>query len=455
MEDEVQFFTNDVEKNDAALNGGEEPNEGTGEMQEDGNNEEEAAREKALEEWNAFREEHVEIIEQLPLSLYRSMALLRELDDQGKDYHDAIEPSIREYIARRYSLADKPLPTPKPKGTPPPINQDERKEDVTETQADGSPRKSPHVSTPAPNPHAADGLEEGSSKSVSEALPIDEATHTPQPTQADPVHVQLLSTVNKSLEAHGGNLLHPFVKMKRSHSSFALAKRKIMDEKPEATRAMLKRIVWLSNQCVRTCEEKLGVATAAYNSVDRQVRLLDATIKEHENALVLGLRPGTRPASSVLPAGDAAILAAGDEAGDEQVIIIAPPKRKKSTKELEKARKREKAREKREQKKLEKLEREAAALANDEVEEEGVVPVTDAAGTVARLGMPVDPHEPRYCYCRQVSYGEMIGCDNGNCANEWFHLGCVGLTEAPKGEKKWYCRDCAPMFERPQKKRRT
>ncbi|KAG8913698.1 hypothetical protein FRC00_001801 [Tulasnella sp. 408] len=414
VEDEIHaahLFHKDAEKNDAALDANEELNEGTGEMQEDGTTEEEAAREKALEEWNTFREEHLEIIEQLPLSLYRSMALLRELDDQAKDYHDAIEPSIRDYIARRYSLADKPLPTPKTKSTPPPMDQEEGKEGAPEIQADGTPRKSPRISTPVPNPHAADGLEEGSSKSVSEALPMDEATQTPQPTQADPGHVHLLSTVNKSLEAHGGNLLHPFVKLKRSHSSFALAKRKIMDEKPEATRAMLKRIVWLSNQCVRTCEEKLGVATAAYNSVDRQVRLLDATIKEHENALLLGLRPGTRPAASVLPAGDAAILAAGDEAGEEHVVIIAPPKsRKKTTKELEKARKREKAREKREQKKLEKLEREAAALANtEEVEEEGVVPVTDATGTVARLGMPVDPHEPRYCYCRQVSYGEVNG----------------------------------------------
>ena len=28
------------------------------------------------------------------------------------------------------------------------------------------------------------------------------------------------------------------------------------------------------------------------------------------------------------------------------------------------------------------------------------------------LDMPVDPNEPTYCICRQVSYGEMIGCDN-------------------------------------------
>jgi hypothetical protein len=28
------------------------------------------------------------------------------------------------------------------------------------------------------------------------------------------------------------------------------------------------------------------------------------------------------------------------------------------------------------------------------------------------LDMPVDPNEPTYCVCNQVSYGEMIGCDN-------------------------------------------
>ncbi|XKL67839.1 hypothetical protein PGB90_003330 [Kerria lacca] len=28
------------------------------------------------------------------------------------------------------------------------------------------------------------------------------------------------------------------------------------------------------------------------------------------------------------------------------------------------------------------------------------------------IDMPVDPNEPTYCLCNQVSYGEMIGCDN-------------------------------------------
>ena len=26
---------------------------------------------------------------------------------------------------------------------------------------------------------------------------------------------------------------------------------------------------------------------------------------------------------------------------------------------------------------------------------------------MTKLGMPIDPHEPRYCYCHQVSWGEV------------------------------------------------
>ncbi|XP_064796863.1 inhibitor of growth protein 2-like [Oncorhynchus masou masou] len=51
-----------------------------------------------------------------------------------------------------------------------------------------------------------------------------------------------------------------------------------------------------------------------------------------------------------------------------------------------------------------------------------------------------DPNEPTYCLCEQVSYGEMIGCDNDACPIEWFHFSCVGLTYKPKG--KWFCPKC-------------
>lgn len=55
----------------------------------------------------------------------------------------------------------------------------------------------------------------------------------------------------------------------------------------------------------------------------------------------------------------------------------------------------------------------------------------------------IDPTEPRYCTCGDVSWGTMIACDNEeNCEKEWFHLSCVGLDELPPRRTKWYCPDC-------------
>jgi len=59
-------------------------------------------------------------------------------------------------------------------------------------------------------------------------------------------------------------------------------------------------------------------------------------------------------------------------------------------------------------------------------------------------GEPGDADEGdggRYCYCQGPSYGEMVGCDDEQCAYEWFHLNCVGLSAAPKSGS-WYCDDC-------------
>lgn len=75
---------------------------------------------------------------------------------------------------------------------------------------------------------------------------------------------------------------------------------------------------------------------------------------------------------------------------------------------------------------------------------------TGPGGTRGRIGcisaeplavdMPLDPNEPKYCTCHQVSFGEMIACDNKDCPIEWFHFACVELKSKPKGN--WYCPEC-------------
>ena len=57
----------------------------------------------------------------------------------------------------------------------------------------------------------------------------------------------------------------------------------------------------------------------------------------------------------------------------------------------------------------------------------------------------VDPNEPTYCYCNRVSFGEMIGCDNPDCAIEWFHYECVGIGPENRPKGSWYCKDCTAL----------
>jgi hypothetical protein len=50
-----------------------------------------------------------------------------------------------------------------------------------------------------------------------------------------------------------------------------------------------------------------------------------------------------------------------------------------------------------------------------------------------------DEEEPRYCFCNELSYGNMIACDNPNCPREWFHLGCLNMEKPPSSKTEWFC----------------
>ena len=48
----------------------------------------------------------------------------------------------------------------------------------------------------------------------------------------------------------------------------------------------------------------------------------------------------------------------------------------------------------------------------------------------AAAGDEVDPNEPRYCLCGDVSYGEMVGCDNDDASFFSTFLTFVALRES-------------------------
>uniref|UniRef100_U3I353 Inhibitor of growth family member 3 n=1 Tax=Anas platyrhynchos platyrhynchos TaxID=8840 RepID=U3I353_ANAPP len=72
----------------------------------------------------------------------------------------------------------------------------------------------------------------------------------------------------------------------------------------------------------------------------------------------------------------------------------------------------------------------SSALAQELSQQTAVIPESDSN---SQVDWTYDPNEPRYCICNQ-------------CPIEWFHYGCVGLTEAPKG--KWYCPQCTAAMKR-------
>ena len=100
----------------------------------------------------------------------------------------------------------------------------------------------------------------------------------------------------------------------------------------------------------------------------------------------------------------------------------------------------------------------------------------------AALDAAIDPHEPTYCSCQQVAFGEMVCCDNRGCPVGWYHTGCVrvgragagagaaGGASSPSGrsaaggragrggaggasaaaaaaDDKWYCPPCTKLLE--------
>ena len=67
-------------------------------------------------------------------------------------------------------------------------------------------------------------------------------------------------------------------------------------------------------------------------------------------------------------------------------------------------------------------------------------------GTAEEMALDVDDEDgddTKYCFCHNISYGDMVACDNDNCPYQWFHWGCIGITEEPKGE--WLCPHCRKL----------
>lgn len=229
----------------------------------------------------------------------------------------------------------------------------------------------------------------------------------------------------------------------------------VMDK---ATRQeLLRSISQAATESVKAAEEKMGLAATAYNWIDRHIRRLDSDIAKLESSILLGLRTGTEESRGArealgLPVDDEQVPPEDAEEAEE-AGVSAEAESASLTKAAGAARR--------------SIRRKSTASPRNESptplaasprtsrsrspaarkkkpQPRGRRTETAVVGTVGpdTSDMPVDPNEPCYCYCHQVSFGEMVACENDDCKMEWFHFGCVGLSSQPKG--KWYCRFHAP-----------
>uniref|UniRef100_A0A9J8AKD1 Inhibitor of growth protein n=1 Tax=Cyprinus carpio carpio TaxID=630221 RepID=A0A9J8AKD1_CYPCA len=194
------------------------------------------------------------------------------------------------------------------------------------------------------------------------------------------------------------------------------------------------------SKCKEYSDDKVQLAMQTYEMVDKHIRRLDADLARFENELkekldVSGYEsPENRTAKSKTERGlirpnitYVIVNVMYEENKTELLSFTEPGRGNLKEKRRSKGRGRKSSDDDSPRKKKTK---------NSPEFSESILPVHPSDV----LDMPVDPNEPTYCLCHQVSYGEMIGCDNPDCPIEWFHFACVDLTTKPKG--KWFCPRC-------------
>lgn len=212
-----------------------------------------------------------------------------------------------------------------------------------------------------------------------------------------------------------------------------------MDE--ETKKEKVNTIQGLFNKAKEYGDDKVQLAIQTYELVDKHIRRLDSDLARFESEIqekVMNSRAAQQPTADQ-ESNPATVKKGRKKHKGSEKAATATGKKKRtgaSSEEDAVASGRSAAKKK--------AQRKGATTTATAVKEQEENADLDSVAGMAHpsdvLDMPVDPNEPTYCLCHQVSYGEMIGCDNPDCPIEWFHFACVDLKIKPKG--KWYCPKC-------------
>ncbi|KAK3819783.1 MAG: inhibitor of growth proteins N-terminal histone-binding-domain-containing protein [Benniella sp.] len=222
---------------------------------------------------------------------------------------------------------------------------------------------------------------------------------------------------------------------------------------PEERIKMLQTLNEMLLESLRQGEEKVALATAAYDVVDRHVRRLDDDLQKYEDEQMIG--PGRLGNVGSTASGAATVDRKEDSSNAATSSATTSNKKGSSSSTQDNSTSKRKKQTHNTNNGTSNAN--ASSTSTAEKRKGGSV-AASGSSKVAKNNktstsfteLPIDPNEPLYCYCQQVSYGEMVACDNADCEIEWFHLSCAGLKAPPKG--KWYCKDCSQKSKKPQKK---
>ncbi|KAL0094625.1 hypothetical protein J3Q64DRAFT_1715113 [Phycomyces blakesleeanus] len=243
-------------------------------------------------------------------------------------------------------------------------------------------------------------------------------------TEVLPLELQRNFTLIRQLDEGAQDLME-----KVAEKSLRLAEAKTV-LLPEERQEQLVVIGRLLNEALKKGEEKFALAKSIYDTVDRHCTRLDNDLQKFENGKYGGSGRSIEQQTPTRAQTEEISIEPEKEIYKEQ-IITAEKKGKKG-------------------KKRKTVEKEVEQV----VEPQGNYLSTEdaknhAEAVISMSHLPIDPNEPLYCYCQQVSFGEMVACDNEECDIEWFHIECVGLKVPPKG--KWYCKNCGSDTKKPRR----
>lgn len=200
----------------------------------------------------------------------------------------------------------------------------------------------------------------------------------------------------------------------------------------EALKKAYQEVISLQGKAVASAGQKVEVAEQAFQIVDDVIRNIDDNLREFEAQLrkdgrwPSGDKPPRQSSVASAAAGSSASAAPGTPSATRKASNTAASSSTHKTRSSGTSSRGGTQASGR------------GGSTKAQKEEDKPVPMSDEP--------PVDPNEPKFCYCEQISYGEMVACDNDDCERKWFHFPCVGLTKAPEGN--WLCRECEKIKRR-------